>query len=299
MTAPTVTAPAHGAGVSLDGCSLTLPDVVRLARPPQGGPATPTTAVLGTEARAAAQASVALRDRLIADRKPVYGVTTGFGDSVTSQISPERAAHLQRNLIRYHLNGTGPDAPPDVVRATLLIRANALARGNSGIRPEVIDSLLAHLAADLLPASPNAAPSARAATSSRSATSPPCSSATATSTGASGSSPRPRHRRRPGSPPHPPGQGGPRPHQRHLLHRGVRRPRHPRRVHPRRRRRDRHRVRHRGPPRQRLPLRRVPPRRQAAPRPAGRRRTPAPSHRGLPTLHDVRGDPRRHRPPHR
>ncbi|MGW3950957.1 HAL/PAL/TAL family ammonia-lyase [Streptomyces sp. NPDC004752] len=152
MTAPTVTAPAHGAGVSLDGRSLTLADVVRLARPPQGG--APTAAVLGPEARAAAEASVALRDRLIADRKPVYGVTTGFGDSVTSQISPERAAHLQRNLIRYHLNGTGPDAPPDVVRATLLIRANALARGNSGIRSEVIDRLLTHLAADILPRVP-------------------------------------------------------------------------------------------------------------------------------------------------
>lgn len=111
-----------------------------------------------------------LRDRLIAGRKPIYGVTTGFGDSVTNQISPERAAHLQRNLIRYHLNGTGPDTAADVVRATLLIRANALARGNSGIRPLVIERLLAHLDADILPRVPERGSSGQAGTWSRSAT---------------------------------------------------------------------------------------------------------------------------------
>ncbi|SCF77108.1 aromatic amino acid ammonia-lyase [Streptomyces sp. MnatMP-M17] len=138
--------------IELNGRSLTLHEVVRLARPAQEGP-TPTV-VLHPEAVAAAERSVRLRDRLIAERKPIYGVTTGFGDSVTNQISPERAAHLQRNLIRYHLNGVGPDAEADVIRATLLIRANALARGNSGIRPLVIERLLQHLAADILPRVP-------------------------------------------------------------------------------------------------------------------------------------------------
>ncbi|MFI0938731.1 histidine ammonia-lyase [Streptomyces sp. NPDC021020] len=140
------------ASVELDGRSLTLRDVLRLARPPREGKA--VTAALSPGAVAAARQSVRLRDSLIAERKPIYGVTTGFGDSVTSQVSPERAAHLQRNLIRYHLNGTGPDTASDVVRATLLIRANALARGNSGIRPEVIGKLLEHLNADILPRVP-------------------------------------------------------------------------------------------------------------------------------------------------
>jgi Bacteriocin-protection, YdeI or OmpD-Associated/Aromatic amino acid lyase len=42
---------------------------------------------------------------------------------------------LQRNLVQYHLNGSGPVAPPDVVRATMLVRTNCLARGYSGVRP--------------------------------------------------------------------------------------------------------------------------------------------------------------------
>ncbi|WP_405660261.1 aromatic amino acid ammonia-lyase [Streptomyces sp. NBC_01166] len=147
-----MTAQTHDVGIELDGRSLTLRDVVRLARPPREGVA-PTVA-LASRAVDAAERSVRLRNRLIADRKPIYGVTTGFGDSVTNQISPERAAHLQRNLIRYHLNGTGPEAADDVVRATFLIRANALARGNSGIRPLVIERLLAHLDADILPRVP-------------------------------------------------------------------------------------------------------------------------------------------------
>ncbi|MFF5532325.1 histidine ammonia-lyase [Streptomyces cinerochromogenes] len=147
-----MTAPTHAARVLLDGRSLTLHDVVRMARPPLEGVA--ATAALSPEAQLATEQSVRLRDRLIEGRKPIYGVTTGFGDSVTNQISPEHAAHLQRNLIRYHLNGTGPDAAADVVRATLLIRANALARGNSGIRPVVIDRLLDHLHADVLPRVP-------------------------------------------------------------------------------------------------------------------------------------------------
>ncbi|GGZ29491.1 hypothetical protein GCM10010387_23580 [Streptomyces inusitatus] len=145
----TWTAPAR---VEIDGESLTLRDVVRLARPT---PHEPTArAVLHPAAATAARNSARLRERLTAERKPIYGVTTGFGDSVTQQISPERAARLQHHLIRYHLNGVGPNAPADVVRATLLIRANCLARGNSGIRPQVVERLLDHLDADILPLVP-------------------------------------------------------------------------------------------------------------------------------------------------
>ncbi|WIX91438.1 aromatic amino acid ammonia-lyase [Amycolatopsis sp. DG1A-15b] len=99
-------------------------------------------------------ASVAARDALVASGTPVYGVTTGFGDRNISRVEPADAAALQAGLIRYHLAGTGPAAPDDVVRATLLIRANCLARGRSGIRPEVVRLLLDCLAADLLPVVP-------------------------------------------------------------------------------------------------------------------------------------------------
>jgi histidine ammonia-lyase/phenylalanine ammonia-lyase len=98
--------------------------------------------------------SVALRDELIATRQPIYGVTTGFGDRNVEQISPQKATALQRNLVRYHLVGSGPAAPSDVVRATMLIRANCLGRGYSGVRREVIELLLDCLAHDILPVVP-------------------------------------------------------------------------------------------------------------------------------------------------
>jgi histidine ammonia-lyase len=99
-------------------------------------------------------ASVAARDALIATGRPLYGVTTGFGDRNVNQLDPRDAGALQRNLISYHLVGTGPAAPDEVVRTTMLVRANCLARGRSGIRAEVVRLLLDCLAADILPVIP-------------------------------------------------------------------------------------------------------------------------------------------------
>ncbi|MFE2377097.1 aromatic amino acid lyase [Streptomyces sp. NPDC059398] len=145
---PTGDDAANGALPELDGRTLTLDDVVRA-----GGSAGSAFRVSEDAAKQLAH-SRGLKLDLIANRKPIYGVTTGFGDSVTRQISPEKAAELQRNMIRYHLNGTGPKAPDAVVRATLLIRANCLARGNSGVNPVVIDRLLDLIRHDILPEVP-------------------------------------------------------------------------------------------------------------------------------------------------
>ncbi|MDX3537515.1 aromatic amino acid ammonia-lyase [Streptomyces sp. MB09-01] len=134
--------------VTIDGQSLTLADVEAVAR---GGKA---TLVYGDAAAKASRRSRELKQTLIETGQPIYGVTTGFGDSVTHQIAPNKAAELQRNLIRYHLNGTGPLAPAEVVRATLLIRANCLARGNSGVQPQVVERLLDLLRHDVLPQVP-------------------------------------------------------------------------------------------------------------------------------------------------
>lgn len=111
---------------------------------------------LGIDADAVARmdASVAARDRLIATCRPIYGVTTGFGDSARFHISPDQAGVLQRNIIAYHLNGTGPAASADVVRATMLIRANCLARGYSGFRKEVLELLVECLRKDIIPLIP-------------------------------------------------------------------------------------------------------------------------------------------------
>jgi phenylalanine ammonia-lyase len=134
--------------LALDGHRLRITDVARIA-------SSPGAAVrLDDEAARRVRASDALKHELIVSERPIYGVTTGFGDSVNRQIASDRAATLQRNLVRYHLNGTGPAAPDEVVRATLLIRANCLARGNSGVSPEVVDRLLALLRHDILPVIP-------------------------------------------------------------------------------------------------------------------------------------------------
>lgn len=98
--------------------------------------------------------SETLKWRLLEEGQPVYGVSTGFGDSVRRQIAPAKATELQRNMVQYHLNGVGADAPAEVVRATMLIRANCLARGYSGVRVELIERLLECLAADILPQTP-------------------------------------------------------------------------------------------------------------------------------------------------
>ncbi len=63
-------------------------------------------------------ASRAVRQRVVESGQPVYGVTTGFGDSNIRQISAAKTAQLQRNLILYHLTGSGPVATVQVARAT-------------------------------------------------------------------------------------------------------------------------------------------------------------------------------------
>ncbi|MFF3556090.1 bagremycin/ferroverdin biosynthesis tyrosine ammonia-lyase BagA/FevW [Streptomyces tsukubensis] len=106
------------------------------------------------DALRAMNASRDLKLEILKTGRPIYGVTTGFGDSVNRQISPEKTARLQSELIRYHLNGTGPLASDEVVRATLLIRANCLARGNSGVSIPVVERLLDFLRHDVLPTIP-------------------------------------------------------------------------------------------------------------------------------------------------
>ncbi|MFB7646045.1 aromatic amino acid lyase [Streptomyces sp. NPDC056084] len=134
----------------LDGTGLSPRSVAAVARRPGGG--TPVT--LDEAAVKRMHASVDLKDSLLAQEIPIYAVTTGFGDSCVRQISPDKAHELQRNLVLYHLNGTGPTAAPPVARAAILIRANALARGTSAIRPDAVSTLLECLDRDVLPLIP-------------------------------------------------------------------------------------------------------------------------------------------------
>lgn len=86
--------------------------------------------------------------------KRVYGLNTGFGSNFTEYVSPEALRELQRNLIVSHCAGVGPNAPVEVARATMLLRAASLARGQSIVRPEVIETLITMLNAGVTPAIP-------------------------------------------------------------------------------------------------------------------------------------------------
>ncbi|WP_416961492.1 aromatic amino acid lyase [Streptomyces sp. Agncl-13] len=136
--------------LELDGTGLSPASVAAAARRAGGD----TRVTLGAAAVERMRASVDLKETLLAQEIPVYGVTTGFGDSCVRQIPPDKAYELQRNLVLYHLNGTGPPAVPAVARAAMIIRANALARGVSAIRPRTVSTLLECLSRDILPLIP-------------------------------------------------------------------------------------------------------------------------------------------------
>jgi len=135
--------------LSIDGHSMTVDDVVRVAcRPGE------VRLSLAADAERRMQRSDDLKRALIDTGVPIYGVTSGFGDSNTRQIGAARSGTLQRNLIRFLSCGTGIHANADVARATMIVRANCLARGHSGVRPEIVTTLLDCLDHDILPLIP-------------------------------------------------------------------------------------------------------------------------------------------------
>ncbi|MEI8264716.1 MAG: histidine ammonia-lyase [Betaproteobacteria bacterium] len=106
---------------------------------------------LDPAARPAIEASAAVVQRTAAGQAPVYGVNTGFGKLASTRIGAEDLATLQLNLIRSHSVGVGQPMAPAVVRLILALKAASLARGHSGVRPVVMDTLLAVFNAGLVP----------------------------------------------------------------------------------------------------------------------------------------------------
>jgi len=123
------------APLALDGAGLSLADVRRVAVEHQPVSLTP-------ESREAMARSRAYVTKLLDEDRVVYGITTGFGYFKNRRIPQDAVEALQHNLLRSHAAGVGPSLPTDVVRAMLLLRANALAKGFSGVRPEVVDLLV-------------------------------------------------------------------------------------------------------------------------------------------------------------
>ncbi|MDT8340908.1 MAG: histidine ammonia-lyase [Longimicrobiales bacterium] len=133
----------------LDGRHLSLEAVraVATGRPEVG---------LHPGARRAMEASRRLVQERVAAGEPVYGVTTGFGRLAEVVISGEARATLQLNLLRSHAVGLGAPLSVPEVRTIIVLRANALARGASGIRVEVVERLLDMLAWGWTPVVPGA-----------------------------------------------------------------------------------------------------------------------------------------------
>jgi histidine ammonia-lyase len=110
---------------------------------------------LAPQARERMLASRAVIERLIASDQAVYGVNTGFGKMASVHISREQIGELQVNLVRSHACGVGAPLSEHETRAMLLLRANAIAKGFSGVRPVVAETLCAMLNAGVLPVIPS------------------------------------------------------------------------------------------------------------------------------------------------
>lgn len=109
---------------------------------------------LAPEARVRVRASRDYIEGRIRNGEVMYGVNTGFGAFSSVRISDSEIEQLQRNLIRSHSAGIGDPFSKDQSKAMMILRANTLARGHSGVRPEVIDKILEFLNHDLIPVIP-------------------------------------------------------------------------------------------------------------------------------------------------
>ena len=131
----------------VSGNSLQVDDVVAVAR---GRPVKldPESLPLMNRSRQAVE-------QIVREGRVAYGITTGFGRFKDRIISPDEVRELQLNLVRSHAAGVGPELSQEEVRAMLLIRANTLAIGHSGVRPELVQLLLDMLNAGIHPRVPS------------------------------------------------------------------------------------------------------------------------------------------------
>jgi histidine ammonia-lyase len=124
--------------VIIDGETLSIKDIVSVARNFE-------KVELSPDAKQKVVKCRKFVESLVASEKAVYGVTTGFGAFDNVFISKEQSDRLQENLILSHSAGVGDPLPEDVVRALMLLRTNSLAKGYSGVRVEIIDTLTSML----------------------------------------------------------------------------------------------------------------------------------------------------------
>lgn len=133
--------------VCFDGATMSLADVRRVAE--DGAPCAVTPAALAQVA-----AGRKMFEEVVARDVPVYGVTTGYGEMIYMIVDPSKEVELQTNLVRSHSAGAGPLFSEEEARAMLAARLNALAKGHSAVRPELLDQLARYLNEGVTPAIP-------------------------------------------------------------------------------------------------------------------------------------------------
>ena len=127
---------------------LTLPDLHRFALSQE-------RLELGPETRATLSRGAQAVARIVSQGQPVYGINTGFGKLAQTHIPDGQLELLQRNLVLSHSVGVGALLPDEVVRLVLLLKVASLALGYSGVRPEVVDAMVALLNAHVYPCIPS------------------------------------------------------------------------------------------------------------------------------------------------
>ena len=140
---------ARATAIRLTGDDVRIEDVWAVALDGAG-------AALSDDARAKMRAARALVERAAhGTREHTYGINTGFGRFVSHSIPEQHTEELQLRLLRSHACGVGDPYPPEIVRAAMLLRANALAKGTSGARIETVELLLECLERGIVPRVPS------------------------------------------------------------------------------------------------------------------------------------------------
>ncbi|MBT1248300.1 MULTISPECIES: histidine ammonia-lyase [unclassified Thermosipho (in: thermotogales)] len=130
--------------IYINGNSLTIEDVHKVSRKYE-------QVLLDDKAKKNVELSRKKVEEILGKNKPVYGVNTGFGALVNVRISKEELEDLQKNIVLSHSAGIGEPLDYDIVRAMMLLRANSLAKGFSGVRVSVIEKLIEFLNKDVVP----------------------------------------------------------------------------------------------------------------------------------------------------
>lgn len=134
--------------IELDGNNLTLDQITDVAR-------NNVVVKISDRGRENIQRARLWLEEIVKSGRPVYGINTGFGIFSDSNIQAHEAAILSRNLIISHAVGTGAYLAEEIVRAAMLVRANTLTKGHSGVRIEIIQTILDMLNKGLTPKVPS------------------------------------------------------------------------------------------------------------------------------------------------